>query len=113
MMPVGRKATKSLLMTSKLRNFLQYSATTERIAPSWMMISKLFTNSLPGSPSAWLARIRWAVDETGRNSVIPSMTPRIRAWRRDIESVREVSDRSAPECHHEGGHRGQHRGLEQ
>ena len=44
-MPVGMTATTSFFRTSKFQKRFQYSTTTERMAPSWMMISKLLTNS--------------------------------------------------------------------
>src|SRR2546425_1697373 len=57
-------------------NRSRYSQTTARMAPSWMMISKAAARG-PTKPSAWPARIRWPVDETGRNSVAPSTSPRM------------------------------------
>src|SRR6266581_1395810 len=48
------------------------------MAPSWMMISKAAARG-PTNPSAWPTRIRWPVDETGRNSVTPSTSPRMMA----------------------------------
>src|SRR5213080_4994269 len=51
------------------------------MAPSWMTISKAAARG-PTNPSAWPARIRWPVDETGRNSVAPSTSPRTIAARR-------------------------------
>src|SRR5438445_4744654 len=61
-------------------NRSRYSQTTARMAPSWMMISKAAARG-PTNPSAWPARIRWPVDETGRNSVAPSTSPRMIAAR--------------------------------
>jgi hypothetical protein len=80
MTPVGITATTSFLSTSMFRKRFQYSTTTERMAPSWMMISKLLRNSVSVRPSARLARIRCAVEEIGRNSVIPSTMPSRMAW---------------------------------
>jgi len=52
-----------------------------RIAPSWMMTLKAahFSASKPRSS---VARIRWPVEETGRNSVTPSTMPRMIAIKR-------------------------------
>ncbi len=64
----------------------RYSQTTARMAPDWMTIS----NSLPRSSlksSRSPARIRWPVDEMGRNSVSPSTMPRMRALSRSIGSM--------------------------
>src|SRR5438309_1220384 len=61
-------------------NRSRYSQMTARMAPSWMMISKAAARG-PTNPSAWPARIRWPVDETGRNSVAPSTNPRMIAAR--------------------------------
>ena len=71
MTPVGITATTSFFNTSQFQNFDQYNTTTERMAPSWMMISKLLRNSESASLSTWLARMRCAVDEMGRNSLSP------------------------------------------
>jgi len=52
----------------------QYTITTAKIAPDWMAMS----NTLAASPvnlSREPARIRWPVDEIGRNSVRPSTIP--------------------------------------
>src|SRR6187401_1393750 len=48
------------------------------MAPSWMEISVLEATS-PVNPNAWPAKIRWPVEDTGRNSVSPSTMPRITA----------------------------------
>lgn len=50
---------------------------TANIAPDWMTTSKVVKNEFWVKPRNLLVRIRWAVDETGRNSVIPSTSPRI------------------------------------
>src|SRR5574341_1816826 len=47
---------------------------TARIAPSWMDMSTLVATS-PLKPSQWPTRMRWPVEETGRNSVRPSTSP--------------------------------------
>ncbi len=52
--------------------------TTARMAPSWMITSKLSAFG-PVNPRRWPARIRWPVEETGRNSVSPSTMPRMAA----------------------------------
>src|SRR3954452_13891866 len=48
------------------------------MAPSWITTSKTV---LPGpvNPISSAARIRWPVEETGRNSVTPSTMPRMTA----------------------------------
>jgi hypothetical protein len=64
----------------------RYSQTTARMAPDWMTIS----NSLPRSSlklSRSPARIRCPVLEIGRNSVKPSTTPRISAFRSRMMSM--------------------------
>ena len=51
------------------------------MAPTWMTAVKattaLSSTGMSISPSVIL---RWPVEETGRNSVTPSTTPRITAW---------------------------------
>jgi hypothetical protein len=56
----------------------QYRTTTESIAPSWIAISKLFKNSVWVVFSKSAVRIKWPVEDIGKNSV----TPTIRKWRR-------------------------------
>src|SRR5262249_55673932 len=53
--------------------FARYSQTIARIEPSWIRT----VNTPPGSsnPRRRSAISRWAVDETGRNSVSPCTTP--------------------------------------
>ena len=48
------------------------------IAPSWIEIST-FEAMSPVNPRACPTRIRWPVEETGRNSVNPSIIPRMTA----------------------------------
>ncbi|MNL79927.1 hypothetical protein D3C87_2066420 [compost metagenome] len=45
-----------------------------RIAPNWMITSKLSALA-PVKFMAWPAMIIWPVEETGRNSVKPSIIP--------------------------------------
>src|SRR6476646_7999676 len=52
-----------------------------RIAPSWMMTLNAAHFSA-SKPSSSVARIKWPVEETGRNSVTPSTMPRMIAIRR-------------------------------
>jgi hypothetical protein len=59
-------------------SFSHSYATTARMAPNWIEISALAATS-PVNPNAWPAKIKWPVDETGRNSVSPSTMPRITA----------------------------------
>ena len=64
--------------TSVARIFCQYTRMTAKMAPVWMAISN--TLALASSkPSSDPARIRWPVDEMGRNSVNPSTTPMMAA----------------------------------
>jgi hypothetical protein len=75
MTPVGITATTSFFSTSQFQNFDQYSTTTDRMAPNWMMISKLLRNSVSGARRvAREDEVRRRRD--GRNSVIPSTMPR-------------------------------------
>ena len=46
------------------------------MAPSWTTILNVVSAG-PLKPSNSPARIMWPVEETGRNSVIPSMIPRM------------------------------------
>ena len=57
----------------------KYTVRIARIAPSWISTS----NALPvdSKPRKWPASRMWPVDETGMNSVSPSMTPRTAATR--------------------------------
>ena len=52
--------------------------TTDRMAPSWMMTLKALEKPSGSSFTNWLTRMRWPVDETGKNSVMPSTRDRIR-----------------------------------
>lgn len=51
------------------------------MAPSWMATRKVLRkgSSSTGRPRRWKSRVRWPVEETGRNSVSPSTTPSRRA----------------------------------
>src|SRR2546428_6821321 len=73
------------------------------MAPSWMMISKAAARG-PTKPSAWPARIRWPVDETGRNSVAPSTSPRMIAARR-VDTASSYTKRGTvhPDLRDRGG----------
>jgi hypothetical protein len=62
----------------ELQIFFQYRMTTARIAPSWIEIVKVFRNSVDGIFSQALAIIICAVEDIGRNSVRPSIMPKIR-----------------------------------
>jgi hypothetical protein len=46
------------------------------MAPSWIEISALAARA-PSNPKTCPTRIKWPVDETGRNSVSPSTIPKI------------------------------------
>ena len=79
-MAVGIKAaTIFLFNTQSLMSLFQYKTTTAKTAPTWIEISNVFKNELSAKLKALDARIRWAVEETGRNSVMPSMMPKITA----------------------------------
>ena len=56
----------------------QYTNSTAKIAPSWIAILKA-TELLSVKPMTSLAKIKWPVDETGKNSVSPSIKPRSKA----------------------------------
>src|SRR3990167_8163320 len=72
------KATTTLLITSKLRkNLLKYKTTTDKIAPSCIAISKLFKKSFCSSFNKCEDKIRCPVDDMGKNSVKPSIIPKI------------------------------------
>src|SRR6266568_7667390 len=65
--------------TNTPQNLVRYSHTIASIAPVWITISNTFAFS-PLKPSRSPARIRWPVEETGKNSVRPSTTPSIKAF---------------------------------
>ena len=69
----GTNATKRFFNNfMSTRNFLQYKTTTASIAPSWIIISKFFTNPVWVILKMLLIRTWCAVEEIGRNSVTPS-----------------------------------------
>ena len=77
---VGINAVMTLFRISKFtRSDRQYRTTTERMAPSWMAISKLFRKSVWLRWRRRLVRMRWPVEDMGRNSETPSIIPRMRA----------------------------------
>ena len=53
-----------------------YKVATERIAPSCIEMRKVLKNAFSGTFRALAAIIRWAVEEIGKNSVMPSMRPK-------------------------------------
>src|SRR3954453_6551678 len=57
-----------------------------RIAPNWMMTLNA-AHFCASKPRSSVARIRWPVEETGRNSVTPSTMPRMMAITRIGTSV--------------------------
>ena len=100
-MAAGRKATvtaaaKRIATGSRHRTprivaqiLARYSTQTARIAPSWITISK----TLPGGPwkcSNSPARMRWPVEETGRNSVMPSMRPSTTVFQSNVRSMSPI-----------------------
>ena len=50
---------------------------TDRIAPDCMDISNVLTNSVCSIASKFEVKIKCPVEEIGRNSVIPSMIPKM------------------------------------
>ena len=60
------------------QNRRQYTNKTAKIAPSWIAILKA-TELLSVKPTSSPAKIRWPVDDTGKNSVSPSIKPRSNA----------------------------------
>jgi hypothetical protein len=60
-------------------NFFQYKTTTERMAPNWITISNNFVKGLLAVSKNADAMAIWPVEDTGRNSVIPSMMARMMA----------------------------------
>src|SRR5665213_2690939 len=63
--------------------------TTARMAPAWMAT----LNNSERSPSQCSAISRWPVLDTGRNSVIPSMMPRVMVCQRsDMNGPSECCD---------------------
>ena len=81
----GRNATKRFMTNRRARasfgrsattpkSFARYSQTMASSAPVWITISKTLPFSVLNESKS-PARIRWPVDDTGRNSVSPSTTP--------------------------------------
>ena len=68
----------------------RYCQITANIAPVWIAISKTLAVS-PVKSSSEPARIRWPVDEIGRNSVSPSTTPMMAAFSSRIGSKAVLS----------------------
>ena len=59
------------------------------------------SNTFPGGalkPSTLTKKIRWPVDETGRNSVIPSMIPSSAASMIDLLTAHLASLLQSPRC---------------
>ena len=56
----------------------QYTRSTANIAPSWIAILNA-TELLSVNPTSSPAKIKWPVDDTGKNSVSPSIKPRSKA----------------------------------
>ena len=59
------------------QSFPKYTERMARIAPSWISTSKVWPED--SKPRKWATRRRCPVEETGRNSVSPSINPRNRA----------------------------------
>jgi hypothetical protein len=64
----------------------RYSQITASIAPAWMAISNTLTLS-PVKLSRLPVRIRWPVEEIGRNSVNPSTRPMMNALNSNTRSM--------------------------
>src|SRR5438477_8584790 len=67
-----------------------------RIAPSWIRIAKLFQKLSSPRLKKRSASNRWPVEETGRNSVMPSTMPRITARIASDIMIRVRYDRKEP-----------------
>src|SRR5262249_526246 len=74
----------------------RYSHTTASTAPSWMKTSKTSAR-FPVMPNQVVARIKCPVDDTGRNSVSPSMIPSTKA----MKSTLRLGGRLRHERRHE------------
>ena len=75
---VGMNAIKMRLIISKSRIIVRlYKKITDRIAPDCMDISNVLTNSVCSIASKFEVKIKCPVEEIGRNSVIPSMIPKM------------------------------------
>lgn len=57
----------------------QYNEKTAKMAPSWIKISKDLTKEVCGINNRFETSTRCPVEETGKNSVIPSTIERINA----------------------------------
>jgi hypothetical protein len=113
----GRKAISTL--SAKRRAFgwrgsattvewilCQKTSTTAKMAPVWIAMSKTLALS-SSKPSSEPARIRWPVDEIGRNSVRPSTIPMMAALTSKTMSTRAPGKDAhyrcaAPEACHAG-----------
>jgi len=67
----------------KIKTF-QYFVKTERIAPNWTMIIKLFTNSVLGISKKKPVIIIWPVEDMGKNSLNPSTIDNKKTLNQDI-----------------------------
>ena len=77
--------------TTVSRIFCQYTMITARMAPVWMAMSNTLA-LVPVKPSRLPARIRWPVEEMGRNSVKPSTMPMIAALTSRTVSKKNLSE---------------------
>ena len=78
-MAVGINAAMIFLFVSQsVRSLLKYATTTASIAPNWMAIVNVFKKSVSDKCKTREAISRCAVEDTGKNSVNPSMMPKIR-----------------------------------
>ena len=54
------------------------------MAPNWIITLKAFENSGGSSFTNSFTKIRWPVDDTGKNSVTPSTMERIKTFKNSI-----------------------------
>ena len=83
MSPTSRVGKKERKINFKPKIFLlrvlKYKPITAKIAPDWIATSNTFKKSFSAMPKNFAVQIRWKVEETGKNSVIPSVRPKTTA----------------------------------
>ncbi len=77
----GRARMSTRAAGRVVANLVRYSQITARIAPNWMKISKTSRFSFDMNARALPASIRCPVEDTGKNSVMPSTMPIARVLR--------------------------------
>src|SRR5882724_3167623 len=60
------------------------------MAPNWISTAKVLPKSSSSKPKKRCTSRRWPVEDTGRNSVRPSTTPRKNALRRSNDMTNSV-----------------------